>query len=82
MTYASYREHFKVYPEIQDLLSVEKKTIFLSKIDFILCRAVRRTDVKGRHIKFTLAAGTHSIGNFNARVKVAVLQEKQDWEVP
>ena len=82
LTYASYREHFKLYPEIQDSVPVNKTIILLSNIDVILCRAVRRTGVKDIHIKFTLPAGTHSIDNFSARVKVAVLQKKQDWEVP
>ena len=47
-----------------------------------LCTVVQRMSVKDRHIKFTFLAITHSIDNFNARVKVAVLQEKQDWEMP
>ena len=80
MTYASYREQFKPYPGIQDSVAVNKTIILLSNIDVILYRAVQRTGVKDRHIKFTLRASTHSISNFNARVKVAVLQEKQDWE--
>ena len=33
-------------------------------------------------IKFNLSAGTYSIDNFNAKVKVAVLQERHDWEPP
>ena len=40
-------------------------------------------DMKDRHIKFTLRAGTYSIDNINTKVKVAitmVLLQKQDWE--
>ena len=35
-----------------------------------------------RFIKFSLLAGTYSIDDFNAKIKVAVLQERQDWEPP
>ena len=35
-----------------------------------------------RFIKFSLSAGTYSIDDFNAKIKVAVLQERQDWEPP
>ena len=59
LTYASYREYFKLYPEIQDLVAVNRTIILLSNIYVILCRAVKRTGVKDSHIKFTLLAGTH-----------------------
>ena len=36
-----------------------------------------RTGVEDRHIKFTLSTGTYSIGDFNAKVKVVVLQQRQ-----
>ena len=75
LTYASYREHFKLYPEIQDSVTVNKTIILLSSIYVILCRAVQRTSVKDRYKNFSLPAGTHSIGSFNAIVKVAVLKE-------
>ena len=35
-----------------------------------------------RFIKFSLSAGTYSINDFNAKIKVAVLQERQDWVPP
>ena len=35
-----------------------------------------------RFIKFSLSAGTYSIDDFNAKIKVAVLQEGQDWVPP
>ena len=35
-----------------------------------------------RFIKFSLSAGTYSIDDFNAKIKVAVLQERQDWVPP
>ena len=30
LTYASYREHFKLYPEIQDSVAINKTIILLS----------------------------------------------------
>ena len=35
-----------------------------------------------RFIKFSLSAGTYSIDNFNAKIRAAVLQERQDWVPP
>ena len=46
----------------------------------IFYRSGLRTGVKDRHVKFTLSAGTYYIDDFNAKVKVAVLQERQDCE--
>ena len=59
-----------------------KHIILLSNIAVILCRAGSCTCVEDRHIKLTLSSGTYSIYDFNAKVKVAVLQERQDWEAP
>ena len=33
-------------------------------------------------IHFNLSAGTYSIDDFNAKIKVAILQQRQDWEPP
>ena len=33
-------------------------------------------------IHFNLSAGTYSIDDFNAKIKVAILQKRQDWEPP
>ena len=47
----------------------------------IFCKAGSCNDVEdNKFIKFTLSASTYSINDFNAKVKVAVLQEKQDWK--
>ena len=35
-----------------------------------------------RFIKFSLSVGTYSIDDFNAKIKVAVLQQRQDWVPP
>ena len=41
-----------------------------------------RTGVKNRHRKFILSACTYSINDFDAKVYVVVLQQRQDWEAP
>ena len=42
-----------------------------------------RTGVENNSfIKFSLEAGTYSIDDFNAKIKAAVLQQRQDWEPP
>ena len=33
-------------------------------------------------IHFNLSTGTYSIDDFNAKIKVAILQQKQDWVPP
>ena len=33
-------------------------------------------------IYFNLSAGTYSIDDFNAKIKVSTLQQTQDWEPP
>ena len=38
--------------------------------------------VEDRHIKFALAAGTYSIYDFIAKVKVAILQRRKKREAP
>ena len=35
-----------------------------------------------KFIHFNLSAGTYSIDDFNAKIKVAILQKRQDWEPP
>ena len=46
----------------------------------ILCRAGSRTKVEDRYIKFTQSSGTYSAYDFNVKVKVVILQQKQYWE--
>ena len=44
-------------------------------------KAGKRTGVENtKFISFNLSAGTYSIYDFNAKIKVAILQQRQDWE--
>ena len=40
------------------------------------------TGIEDGQLKFTLSADTHSIVDFNAKVEVAVLKQRQDCESP
>ena len=91
MTYTSYKEHCDLYTEIHGLIAVnscqiglaQKYIILLSSVSIIVYKAGKQTGVENtKFISFKLSAGTYSIDDFNAKIKVAILQERQDWEPP
>ena len=58
----------------------KKNIILLSSIPVIFYKAGAQTGVENnRLIKFSLLIGTYSIDDFNAKIKVGVSQERQDW---
>ena len=57
--------------------------ILLLKVSIIAYKTGKRTGVENiKFISFDLSAGTYSIDDFNAKIKVVVLQQRQDWEPP
>ena len=85
LTYTLYKEHCDLYTEIHGSIAVDscqielaqKDIILLSSVSVIFYKASARNGVENnRFIKFNIAAGTYSIDDFNAKVKVAVLQER------
>ena len=91
LTYTSYKEHCDLYTEIHGSIAVnscqielaQKDIILLSKVSIIVYKAGKRTGVENtKFISFNLSAGTYSIYDFNAKIKVAILQQRQDWEPP
>ena len=91
LTYTSYKEHCELYTEIHGSIAVnscriglsQKDIILLSSISIILYKAGARTSVGNNiFIKFSLSADTYLIDDFNAKIKVAVLQQRQDWVPP
>ena len=91
MTYTSYKEHCDLYTEIHGSIAVnscqielaQKDIILLSNASIIVYRTGKRTSVENnKFIHFNLSAGTYSIDDFNAKVKIAILQQRQDWEPP
>ena len=91
LTYTSYKEHCDLYTEIHGSIAVnschvelpQKDIIFLSEISTVIYKAGKRTSVENdKFIHFNLSAGTYSIDYFNAKIKVAILQQRLDWEPP
>ena len=61
----------------------KKDIILLSRVSIIVYKAGKRTGIENtKFISFNLSAGTYSIDDFNAKIKVAILQQRQDWEPP
>ena len=86
LTYTSYREHCELYTEIHGSITVNSCKIELAQRDIILLSSVSVIFYKAgacigvennRFIKFSLDADTCSIDNFNAKIKAAVLQQRQ-----
>ena len=91
LTYTLYKEYCELYTEIHGSIAVnscqielaQKDIILLSNASIIVYRTGKRTSVENnKFIHFNLSAGTYSIDDFNAKIKVAILQERQDWEPP
>ena len=91
MTYTSYKEHCDLYTEIHGLIAVnscqielaQKDIILLSNVSIIVYRASKRAGVENNKlISFSLSVGLYSIDNFNTKIRVAILQQRQDWEPP
>ena len=91
LTYKSYKEHCELYTEIHGSIGInscyielaQKYIILLSEISIVIYKAGKRTDVENtKFIHFDLSVGTYFIDNFNAKIEVAILQQRQDWETP
>ena len=90
LTYTSYKEHCGLYTKIHGSIAVngcqvllaQKDIILLSKASLIVYKAGKHTGVTNTdHISFTLSEGTYSIDDFNAKIKIAILQQRQRWEL-
>ena len=91
LVYTSYKEHCDLYTEIHGSIAfnscqielAQKDIILLSKVSIIVYNAGKRTGVENtKFISFELSVGTYSIGDFNAKIRLAILQQRQDWELP
>ena len=91
LTYTSYKEHYDLYTEIHGSIAAnscqiglaQKDIILLSEVSIVIYKAGKRTGVENdKFIHFNHSAGTHSIDDFNAKIKVAILHQRQDWEPP
>ena len=91
LTYNLYNKHCDLCTEIHGSIAVnscqmeiaQKDIILLSDASIIVYKAGKRTGVENnKFIHFNLSPGTYSINDFNAKIKVAILQQRQDWEPP
>ena len=91
LTYTSYKEHYDLYTEIHGSIAVnscqielaQKYIIVLSEVSIVIYKAGKRTGVENtKFIHFKPSASTYSIDDFNSKVKISILQPKQDWEPP
>ena len=91
LTYILYKEHCELYTEIHGSIAVngcqielaQKDIILLSNVSIIVYKAGKRTGAESnKFINFNLSAGTYSFDDFSAKTKVAIIQQRQDWEPP
>ena len=91
LTYTLYKEHYDIYTEINSSIAVnscqkelaQKDIILLSKASIVVYKAGKRTSVENKKIiHFNFSAGTYLIDDFNAKIKVEILQQRQDWRPP
>ena len=91
LTYTSFKEHCDLYTEIHGSIAINSCQIELPQKDLILLLSIsvifykvgaRTGSENNRFIKFSLSTGTYSIHDFNAKIKVVVLQQRQDWVPP
>ena len=90
LTYTSHKEH-DLYTKIHGSIDIngcqvgisQKDIILLSKASLIVYKAGKQAGVTNTEfIKFTLSEGTYSIDDFNAKIKISILQQRQGWEPP
>ena len=89
LTYTSYKEHYDLYTEIHGSIAAnscqiglaQKDIILLSEVSIVIYKAGKHTSVENsKFIYFNLSAGTYSIDYLNAKIKVAISWQRQDWE--
>ena len=87
LSYTSYKKHYDLYTEIHGAIAVnscqielaQKDIILLSKVYILVYKAGKRTRIENiKFVSLNLSAGTYSIDDFNAKIKVAILQQMQD----
>ena len=91
LTYTLYKEHYDLYTKFHGSIAVNScqielthiEIILLSEASIIIYKVGKRTSVENTSfIHFNLSVGTYSIHHFSAKIKVVILQQRQDWEPP
>ena len=90
-TSTSYNEHYNLYTETDGLIAINSYEVGVAKTDIILLskpslivyKAGKQAGVTNTEfIKFTLSNGLNSIDDFNAKIKIAIFQQRQGWQPP
>ena len=90
LTYTSCKEHYDLHTKFQGSIAIhscqvglaQKDIILLSKASLIVYKAGKQAGVTNTEfIKFTLSEGTYSIDDFNAKIKIVILQQKTGLEI-
>ena len=91
LTYTSCKEHYDLHTKFHGSIAIhscqvglaQKDIILLSKASLIVYKAGKQTGVTNTEfIKFTLSEGTYSIDDFNVKIKIPILQQRQGWKSP
>ena len=86
VTYTSYSEHYDLYSKIHGSITIhschvgfaQKDIILLSKASLLVYKAGKQTGVTNTEfIKLTLSEGTYSIDDFNEKIKISILLQRQ-----
>ena len=89
LTYTSYNERYDLDSKIRGSIAVhsfqvglaQKDITLLWKVSLIVYKAGKQTGVTNTEfIKFTLSEGTYLIDDFNAKIKISILQQRQGCE--
>ena len=90
LTHTSFKEQCDLYTEIHGSIAIhscqvglaQKDIILLSKASLIAYKTGKQAGVRNTEfIKFTLSEGTYSIDDFNAKIKIVILQQKTGLEI-
>ena len=91
LTNTLYKKYCELYTEIHGSIAVnscqiklaQKDIILLSNVSTIVFKAGKRTGEENKKfIHFNLSKGTYLIDDVISKIKVAILQKRQDWEPP
>ena len=89
LTYTTYKKHNDLCTKIQGSIAVngcqvglaQKDIILLSKAFLIVYKAGKRSSIRNTEfIPFTLSEGTCSNDDFDVKIKIAILKQRQYWE--
>ena len=85
LVYTSYKERYDICTELHGSIAVnscpielaQKDIILLSEVSIVINKAGKCTGVENaKFIHFNLSVSTYSIDDFNAKLKISMLQQR------